>query len=140
MLYLTFNITFAIETQKVQLRVVLILGQRRRQWYKTKSTGSHKSKCVLGTLKTISFDKQIYIYLKVQKLSVDFWSLKIWILKYEVQSQKNSNSKWLPRNPSTKFQSLCHNKNNRTKIKISDKKLTQPSPNIIVTWEVTIPL
>ena len=26
--------------------------------------------CVLGTLNAISFDKQIYIYLKVQKLSV----------------------------------------------------------------------
>ena len=25
--------------------------------------------CVLGTLNTIPFDKQIYIYLKVQKLS-----------------------------------------------------------------------
>ena len=28
--------------------------------------------CVLGTLNAIPFDKQIYIYLKVQKLSGDF--------------------------------------------------------------------
>ena len=31
-----------------------------------------KSLCVLGTLNTIPFDKQIYIYLKVQKPSGDF--------------------------------------------------------------------
>ena len=28
--------------------------------------------CVLGTLNAIPFDKQIYIYLQVQKLSEDF--------------------------------------------------------------------
>ena len=32
--------------------------------------------CVLGTLNAIPFDKQIYIYLKVQKLSGDFRNLK----------------------------------------------------------------
>ena len=32
--------------------------------------------CVLGTLNAIPFDKQIYIYLKVQKLRGDFWNLK----------------------------------------------------------------
>ena len=32
--------------------------------------------CVFGTLDAILFDKQIYIYLKVQKLSGDFWNLK----------------------------------------------------------------
>ena len=31
-----------------------------------------KSMCVLGTLNTIPFDEQIYIYLKVQKRSGDF--------------------------------------------------------------------
>ena len=42
--------------------------------------------CVLGTQNTIPFDKQIYIYLKVQKLSGDFWTLKfkIWSPKSEV--------------------------------------------------------
>ena len=33
---------------------------------------SDKSMCVLATLNAISFDKQIYIYLQVQKLSGDF--------------------------------------------------------------------
>ena len=32
--------------------------------------------CVLGTLNAIPFDKHIYIFLQVQKLSGDFWSLK----------------------------------------------------------------
>ena len=32
--------------------------------------------CVLGTLNSIPFDKQIYIYLKLQKLSGDLWNLK----------------------------------------------------------------
>ena len=32
--------------------------------------------CVLGTLNAILFDKQVYIYLQVQKLSGDFWNLK----------------------------------------------------------------
>ena len=35
-----------------------------------------KSMCVLGTLDAIAFDKQIYIYLKVHKVSGDFWNLK----------------------------------------------------------------
>ena len=39
--------------------------------------------CVLGTLNAIPFDKQICIYLKVQKLSCDFWNLK-----FEVRSLK----------------------------------------------------
>ena len=37
---------------------------------------SYKSICVLGTLNAIPLDKQIYIYLKVQKLSGDLWNLK----------------------------------------------------------------
>ena len=32
--------------------------------------------CVLCTLNAISFDKQIYIYLNLQKFSGDFWNLK----------------------------------------------------------------
>ena len=32
--------------------------------------------CVLCTLNAIAFDQQIYIYLKLQKLSVDFWNLQ----------------------------------------------------------------
>ena len=43
----------------------------------------YKSMCVLGTLNAIPFDKQIYIYLKLQKLSGDFW-----ILQPEVRSLK----------------------------------------------------
>ena len=39
--------------------------------------------CVLCTLNGIPFDKQIYNYLKLQKLSGDFWNLKP-----EVQSLK----------------------------------------------------
>ena len=40
--------------------------------------------CVLGTLNAIPFDKQIYIYLQVQKLSGDFQNLKC-----EVRSLKS---------------------------------------------------
>ena len=32
--------------------------------------------CVLCTLNAIPFDKQIYIYSKLQKLSWDFWNLQ----------------------------------------------------------------
>ena len=32
--------------------------------------------CVMCTLNAIPFDKQIYIYLKLQKLSGDFWNLQ----------------------------------------------------------------
>ena len=39
--------------------------------------------CLLCTLNAIPFDKQIYIYLKLQKLSEDFWNLQP-----EVQSLK----------------------------------------------------
>ena len=37
-----------------------------------------------------------------------------------------------------KFQSICHNKNNPTIFKKVAKKRTKRSPNIIVTWKVTI--
>ena len=39
-------------------------------------TTSTETMCVLGTLNAIPFDKQRYIYLKVPKLSGDFWNLK----------------------------------------------------------------
>ena len=42
----------------------------------TLSQQRYKSMCVLDTLNAIPFDKQIYIYLKVQKLSGDLWNLK----------------------------------------------------------------
>ena len=38
----------------------------------TLSQQRDKSMCVLGTLNAIPFDKQIYIYLQVQKLNGDF--------------------------------------------------------------------
>ena len=38
----------------------------------TLSQQRYKSMCVLGTLTAIPFDKQIYIYLKMLKLSGDF--------------------------------------------------------------------
>ena len=38
----------------------------------TLSQQRDKSVCGLGTLNTIPFDSQLYIYLKVQKLSGDF--------------------------------------------------------------------
>ena len=43
----------------------------------TLSQQRYKSMCVLGTLNAIPFDKHIYIYLKVQKLS---WAYEIWSL------------------------------------------------------------
>ena len=42
----------------------------------TLSQQRYKSMCVLGTQNAIPFDKQIYIYLKLQKLSGD--SGEIW--------------------------------------------------------------
>ena len=39
--------------------------------------------------------------------------------------------------PINKIPRICHNKNNPTKFKMAAKK---PSPDIIVTWKVTIPL
>ena len=42
----------------------------------TLSQQRYKSMCVLGTLNAIPFDKHIYIYLKVQKLSGNLWNLQ----------------------------------------------------------------
>ena len=91
---------------------------------------------VLGTLNAIPFDKQIFIYLKVQKLSGDFWNLKseVWILKLQFRMAAEKLICEIP------IQSICHNKNNPTKFKMAATKLIKPSPNIIVTWKVTIPL
>ena len=44
-----------------------------------------KSMRVLVTLNAIPFDKQIYIYLKVQKLSGDFWNLKSEVRRLKFQ-------------------------------------------------------
>ena len=41
--------------------------------------------CVLGTLNAIPFDKQIYSYLQVQKLSGDFYNLKSEVLSLKFQ-------------------------------------------------------
>ena len=39
--------------------------------------------CVLGTLNAIPFDKQIYIYLQVQKLGGDFCKFEVRSLKFQ---------------------------------------------------------
>ena len=70
--------------------------------------------CVLCILDVIPFDKQIYIYLKLQKLSGDFWNLK--------PEVRNYSSEWLPKNLYAKFQSICHNKNNPTKFNMATTK------------------
>ena len=41
--------------------------------------------CALSTLNAIPFDKQIYIYLKLQKLSGEFWKLKPEVRSLELQ-------------------------------------------------------
>ena len=41
--------------------------------------------CVLCTLNAILFDKQIYIYLKLQKFSGDFWNLQPEVRSLELQ-------------------------------------------------------
>ena len=71
---------------------------------------------VLGTLNAIPFDKQIYIYLKVQKLSGDFWHLES-----EVRSLKFQ-FRMAAKNSYAKFLSICHNKNNPTKFKMAATK------------------
>ena len=72
--------------------------------------------CVMCTLNAIPFDKQIYIYLKQQKLSGDFWNLQPEVRSLKLQfkmAAKNSNAK---------SQSICHNKNNPTKFKMATTK------------------
>ena len=51
---------------------------------------------------------------------------------YSIKPTKKSESRNL------KFQSLSHNKNNPTILKMVAKKRTKRSSNIIVTWNVTI--
>ena len=41
--------------------------------------------CVLCTLNAIPFDKQLDIYLKLQKLSEDFWNLKLEVRSLKLQ-------------------------------------------------------
>ena len=53
---------------------------------------------------------------------------------YSIKPTKKSESRNL------KFQWIFHNKNNPTIFKMVVKKRTKRSPNIIVTWKVTIPL
>ena len=75
-----------------------------------------KSMCALCTLNAIPFDKQIYIYLKLQKLSgyFEIWSLKSRSLKLQFRMAA--------KNLYAKFQAICHNKNNPTKLKMATTK------------------
>ena len=86
--------------------------------------------CVLGTLNAIPFNKQIYIYLQVQKLSGVFLNLKS-----EVRSLK---SKIPVQNGCQKIHTRNSNQSVIVKItqqnlKWPPQKLIKPSPNIIVT-------
>ena len=73
--------------------------------------------CVLGILN--AFDKQIYTYLfKSAKAQWGF-------LKFEVQ---NSSSEWLPKISYVKMQSICRNKNNPTKFKMTATKTQKNKP------------
>ena len=83
----------------------------------TLSKHKDKSMCVLGTLNAIPFDRQIYIYLKMQKLSGDFGNLKseVWSLKFQL-------AEWLTKNSYAEFQSICHNKNNSNNIQNGSQK------------------
>ena len=82
--------------------------------------------CVLGTLNVIAFDKQIYIHVYLKYKS----SVISERLKSKIPTQNGCQKK---------FQSICQNKNNPTKFNVASKKLIKPSPNIIVTWKITIP-
>ena len=92
--------------------------------------------CVLGTLNAIPFDKQIYLF-KVQKLSGDFWNLKSEVrsLKSKIPVQ-NGCQKTHTRN----FNQSIIYKITQQNLKWPPQKLIKPSPNIIVTLKVTIPL
>ena len=83
--------------------------------------------CVLGTLNAIPFDKQIYIYLQVQKLSGDF-EVRIRSLKSKIPVQ-NGCQKTHTRNSN---QSVIV-KITQQNLKWPPQKLIKPSPNIIVT-------
>ena len=72
--------------------------------------------CVLGTLNAIPFDKQIYIYLQVQKLSGDFWNLKSEVRSLKFQFRMAAKTSY------AKFQAICHSKNNPTKFKMAATK------------------
>ena len=89
--------------------------------------------CVLCTLNAIPFDKQIYIYLKLQKLSAfqTFWNLKpeVRSLKLQFRMAAKKLIREIPINVS-----LWKKKKKKIKMATTIK----PSPNILVTWKVTI--
>ena len=68
----------------------------------------------------------------------DFWNRNVrspnsecWNLKFRFKMTAKKNHE--------QNSNLSVNKNYPTKLKMADKKLIKPSPNIIVTWKVTIP-
>ena len=67
-------------------------------------------------MNAIPFDKQIYIYLLVQKLSGDFRNLKSEVRSLKLQFRMAA------KNTYARFQSICHNKNNPTKFKMAATK------------------
>ena len=58
--------------------------------------------CTGCTLNAIPFDKQIYIYLKVQKLGGDIWNLKSEVrsLKFQLRMAAKKLIRKIPINPS----------------------------------------
>ena len=82
----------------------------------------NKSMCVLCTLNAIPFDKQIYSYLKLQKLSGDFWNLKPVVRGLKLQFRMAA------KKLIGKFQSICHSKNSPTKFKMATTKTHKTWP------------
>ena len=92
----------------------------------------HKSMCVLGTLNTFPFDKQIYICLKKHKLSGDFWSLKT----------EDCKSKFFIQNGCKNTHKQKSKQTVRLKIAQQNLKWSWKThkTHTIATWKVTIPL
>ena len=88
--------------------------------------------CVPGTLNAIPLDKQIYIYLKVQKLRGPT-KFEVWSPKSKIPAQ-NGCQKTYTRNSDQSVIIKITQQNS----KWSSQKLIKSSPNIIVTWKVTI--
>ena len=77
MLDLTIKIPVVIpENTKHRSDVVLLLGQCLRHRYNIQSTERQINVFSGGPLNVFLFDKQIYIYIKVQNLSGNFLSLE----------------------------------------------------------------
>ena len=120
MLHFKIELTVVIlSNTKRWPNVFFILDLFRRQWYSIKPTESQ-----VNVFTGMCFvDKQIYIYLKIQKLSGDFWSRKfeVWSSNSEVWSLRLQ-FKMAAKKPTCKILVHLSYENNPAKFKKAAKK------------------